>query len=163
MTKKLPKLPWAGKCQCGQFHYTLTAYPKTFYCCHCSECQKQSSSMHGESVLVETSSLKTHGITKVWSRKTDTGNTTNCHFCPECGSRVYHQSTHRDGNGDIISLKGGLLEEIKMLEPAGHIWLNSAQAGFRADPEAMKYKGQPTSYDALIARFEDRYQIKHTH
>ncbi|MGB7285599.1 MAG: GFA family protein [Salaquimonas sp.] len=159
MPQKLPTLPWKGGCQCGRVRYTLNDYPKTFYCCHCIECQKQSSSMHGESVLVEASSLKLEGETKIWSRKTDSGNTTNCHFCPDCGNRIFHASTHRDNDndGDIISLKGGLLEEIKDMEPVGHIWLKSAQAGFRADPEAMRYDAQPKSYKQLIEKFAKRY------
>ena len=115
--------------------------------------------MHGESVLVEASSLEIKGDTKIWSRKTDSGNTTNCHFCPDCGNRIFHQSTHRDGDGNIISLKGGLLNEIKFLEPVGHIWLKSAQSGFRADPDAMAYSGQPESYETLIKRFEERNGI----
>lgn len=57
----------------------------------------------------------------------------------------------------MISLKGGLLEEIIFLEPVGHIWLKSAQKGFRADPDAMRYDSQPETYEALIEKFHQYY------
>lgn len=152
----LPALPWHGSCQCGAISYVLHEYPQTFYCCHCTECQKQASSMHGESVIVRRDAIEITGETKTWTRPTDSGNTTICHFCPECGTRIFHQGTHRTGPEATISLKGGTLEPIGLLEPVGHIWLKSAQKGFRADPAALKYDRQPETYDELCEAFVAR-------
>lgn len=113
--------------------------------------------MHGESVLVHLHALTVSGETKIWSRHTDSGNTTNCHFCPECGTRLYHQGTHRRAEEVIISLKGGTLEHIGLLEPVGHIWLKSAQAGFRCDPGTLQYHHQPESYDDLQSTWLRKY------
>lgn len=115
--------------------------------------------MHGESVLVRLGALLITGEMKTWSRKTDSGNTTECHFCPDCGSRIFHQGTHRTGTDTIVSLKGGTLDVIGRMEPVGHIWLKSAQAGFRADANAMRYDRQPESYADLISAFAARYGV----
>ncbi|MCO5133069.1 MAG: GFA family protein [Phyllobacteriaceae bacterium] len=153
----LPPLPWHGGCQCGQERYKLTAWPLTLYACHCTECQKQSASMHGLPMLVPRNALEFTGNMKIWSRPTDSGNTTNCHFCPECGTRLYHHGTHRQEPEAVVSVKGGSLDHIRLLEPVGHIWLKSAQAGFRADPAAMCFEGQPESYEPLHQAFARRY------
>lgn len=153
----LPPLPWSGSCQCAQVRYELSAYPLTFYCCHCTECQKQAASMHGESLLVHFDALKLTGETRKWSRKTDSGNTTDCHFCPDCGTRLYHRGTHREEADRIVTLKGGTLQQISKLEPVGHIWMKSAQPGFRCDPSAILYDRQPESYQPLIDAFLKRY------
>lgn len=157
-SQSLPPLPWHGGCQCGHVRYTLTDFPLTLYACHCTECQKQSASMHGLSLLSRRNALELTGDLKIWVRQTDSGNTTNCHFCPQCGTRVFHQGTHRKDPEAVVSIKGGSLDNIRLLEPVGHIWLKSAQAGFRADPQALRFEGQPESYEPLHQAFASRYR-----
>ncbi len=113
--------------------------------------------MHGESLLVNSDALEISGETRTWSRKTDSGNTTDCHFCPDCGTRLYHRGTRRKKEDKIISLKGGSLDQIAKLEPVGHIWMKSAQPGFRTDPSALLFDGQPETYQTLIEAFSIRY------
>ncbi len=44
---------WGGGCQCGAVRYEIEAEEiQTLYCCHCLECQHQSSSGFGMSLLV---------------------------------------------------------------------------------------------------------------
>lgn len=158
-TVELPPLPWHGGCQCGQVRYTLRQAPLTLYCCHCTECQKQAASMHGMSMLVRLDALSITGNMKSWLRATDSGHTTSCNFCPDCGTRLYHQGTHRKEPDAIVSLKGGSLEYIGLIEPVGHIWLKSRQAGFRCDPQTLQYHGQPDDYGPLCDAFSQRYRI----
>lgn len=153
----LPPLPWTGGCQCGQLRYQLDEAPLTLYACHCTECQKQSASMHGLSLLVRFNALRINGELAKWTRPTDSGNTTDCHFCPRCGTRLYHRGTHRREENAVVSVKGGSLDIARLLEPVGHIWLASRQAGFRHDPRTLQYDRQPDGYDELIRAFAARY------
>ena len=153
----LPPLPWTGGCQCGQVRYTLNGLPQTLYCCHCTECQKQSASMHGMSMIVKEADIAITGKMQVWTRPTDSGNQTDCHFCPQCGSRVFHQGSQRKENG-TLTLKAGSLNAIREIEPVGHIWLKSAQKAFRPMPGLIMYDAQPPGYEPLIAAFARRYK-----
>ena len=62
----------AGGCQCGAVHYEIRGQPKSLYVCHCRECQKQSASAFGISVIIKRADFRiTRGEVKVWSRATD--------------------------------------------------------------------------------------------
>ena len=41
-----------GGCQCGALRYESAGEPIALYVCHCRECQKQSASAFGISVIV---------------------------------------------------------------------------------------------------------------
>lgn len=115
-----------GGCQCGAVRYEITAPPTEVYICHCTECRRQSSSAFGISVIVASASLKLiEGTPKRWSRPTDQGGRLDCFFCPDCGSRLWHQ-----GSGeDVLSVKGGSLDEPVDLSEAAHIWTRSKLPG----------------------------------
>ena len=49
--------PYTGGCQCGLVRYVLTAEPIRLVACHCKECQRQSGSAFGMSMLVKQDSL----------------------------------------------------------------------------------------------------------
>jgi hypothetical protein len=120
MATALNPNPLVGGCQCGAVRYEIRGEPMSLYVCHCRECQRQSSSAFGISVIVKRSDFHlTQGEVKVWSRATDSGGTLRCAFCPACGSRVWHEGI---GATDTISVKGGSLDEPLDLRSACHIW-----------------------------------------
>src|SRR5690349_20063110 len=83
----------SGRCQCGAVRYEHGAAPTTVYICHCRGCQKQSASAFGISVEMPKEGLKlSQGTPKYWTRDTDSGRKLRCAFCPDCGSRLWHES-----------------------------------------------------------------------
>ena len=146
-----------GGCQCGAVRYRFSAAPLTLYLCHCTECQKQSSSAFGMSLWLRRDDLVfSSGELKFWQRGTDSGGTTHCAFCPECGTRLYHASSP---DSEIISLKAGSLDDTAWLKPVGHIWTRSAQPWVPIDRCAgsLVYDAQPESDDELIARYRQSF------
>ncbi len=108
----------AGGCQCGAIRFRLTVTPKRVYCCHCTECRRQSSSAFGISVIVPSDGMEVQrGEPQVWTRPTASGDMLDCAFCSECGSRLWHRAA------ECISVKGGALDNVP--EPTAHIWLDS--------------------------------------
>lgn len=78
-----------GGCQCGAIRFRLSPGPSSLYVCHCTECHKQSASAFGISLVVRRATLTvTQGAPKSWVRRTDSGRSLRCLFCPTCGSRV---------------------------------------------------------------------------
>ena len=107
-----------GGCQCGAIRFELKGNPEDVYACHCTECRRQSASAFGISALYRRKDLTvTSGSPKRWSRSADSGGTMDCFFCPDCGSRLWHEWVGG------ISVKGGALDETP--EPQSHIWVAS--------------------------------------
>ena len=97
------------------------------YICHCRDCQKQSSSAFGMSLIVAPDCLEfTRGQDRLrsWDTRGGDGRIKRCCFCPDCGSRIYHGSDRDDEN---ISIKAGSLDDTDCLRPVAQIWLKSAQ------------------------------------
>jgi hypothetical protein len=141
MASALHPTPLAGGCQCGAVRYEISGEPVSLYVCHCRECQKQSSSAFGISVIVKRSDFQlTQGEVKVWSRATDSGRTLACAFCPACGSRVWHEAV---GAAETISVKGGSLDAPPDLRSAVHIWTARKLAGVVIPEGARQFRGEP--------------------
>ena len=130
-----------GGCQCGAVRYEFGGSPLDVYVCHCTECRKQSASAHGISVIVSSDAVRlTRGVLKKWTRSTDSGNTLDCFFCPECGSRVWHGNTDSDA---AISIKGGSLDNPPDLSSANHIWTDSKMPGIMIPQVVRQFPREP--------------------
>ncbi len=142
------------KCQCGTVAFkTPTATPTSgVYHCHCTECQKQSASAFGTSVLFPAEGIfplseDLKSKLGMWNRPTNEGRTMDCYFCKRCGARVVHRVRGPDGKErDTIVIKGGLIEGLDM-KGATHIYVRSAVVEI---PEgAVKWDTMPEPYQAL--------------
>jgi hypothetical protein len=117
-----------GGCQCGAVRYELAGPPVEIYVCHCRECQKQSASAFGISAFVRRVDFRlTQGTVKSWTRPTDTGRRLRCVFCPECGSRLWHE--RESEILPFMSVKGGSFDEPLDLGDAVHIWTSRRLEG----------------------------------
>jgi len=116
--------PYTGGCQCGQVRYELTAEPKRLVACHCKECQRQSGSAFGMSMLVAEDNLAVTGVTKQFTRIADSGNPNTGVFCPECGVRIYNVPRYVQG---MLVLKPGTLDDTSWLRPSYFVWMKSTQ------------------------------------
>lgn len=128
-----------GGCQCGRVRYDLRgSFP--IYACHCLECQKQSGSAFGLSIPVKVEALSLSGDLQCYERSTDSGARTACHFCPRCGTRIYHQSSR---SPDWLTLKGGTLDDTSELRPMAHLWVSRRQTWLSLDADVPRYATQP--------------------
>ena len=90
--------PMTGGCQCGAVRYKVGGEPLALFACHCAECQRQSGSAFGLSMIVKRDDfVLERGTLKSFERATDSGRTISGHFCPDCGVRIYHLPTCRPG------------------------------------------------------------------
>lgn len=104
-----------GGCLCGAVRYELIGVPERLYACHCKECQKQSESAFGMTLLVKENGLKVSGELKKFERISDGGNRVTAYFCPNCGVRIYGIPRYVKG---IFKLKPGKLDDTSCLRPA---------------------------------------------
>src|SRR5215831_9937622 len=133
-------MPLAGGCQCGAVRYEVSAAPLEVYLCHCRECQKQSASAFGISVIVPAGAftLKQGGVA-TWRRPTDSGRVLDCMFCVTCGTRIRHATPGED----TVSIKGGSLDVPIDLTTAVHIWTKRKLPGVIVPDGARQFPGEP--------------------
>lgn len=151
-TVKLPRFPVEGGCQCGQLRYRLKARPIMFYLCHCSECQRHTSSAFGESLRCHSADVDMRGDTRSVTRIAESGRRREGRFCPDCGVRVWHGSQGLD----VGNIKAGTLDDTSWLVPAGHIWTRSRQPFVTIGPDELSWPQQPDDgYEAIRRRWEE--------
>jgi hypothetical protein len=144
---------YSGGCQCGQIRYEIHGKPLTFYACHCRECQKQSASAFGLSLTVPRASLSiVQGQPKTWTHESDSGRNVICSFCPNCGTRLFHD---RSDNRATINVKAGTLDDPSWLRPVANIWTKSAQPWVVISAELLNYPGQPEDPQQLWEKWAE--------
>jgi hypothetical protein len=134
-----------GGCQCGAVRYTINAEQIAAYACHCLECQKQSASAFAISVPIRANDLSIEGPMTAYERPTDSGSHTNCWFCSHCGTRIYHQSAR---SSEVVTLKGGTLDDTSQLEPMAHLWICRKQPWVLLAGNAACFETQPDNLKA---------------
>lgn len=142
-----------GGCQCGGVRYRITGTPLTFYACHCTECQKQSASAFGLSFWVKRPDFElVSGEPKVWERPADSGGTTVCAFCPDCGTRLYHFGLQ---DREILSVKAGSLDGASGFAPVGHIWVRSKLpwVDLSCLPGDLVHETEPPDFGEFLRRW----------
>ena len=134
--------PWTGGCQCGGVRYEISSPPAALYVCHCRECRKQSSSAFGISAIFRRPDFRlTRGAVRSWTRDADSGRQVKCNFCPDCGSRIWHE----DGEAlePTVSVKGGSLDRPIDLTHAMHIWVSRKLPGVVVPAGAKSFPEEP--------------------
>lgn len=128
-----------GGCQCGRVRYRVEAEPYLLVACHCKECQRQSGSAFGMSLIVPQDGVVFAGELKMFERSSESGRPLRCFFCPECGTRIYHQPSY----APVVNIRAGTLDDTSALEPKMHTWLRSKQAWTAIPEGAEKHDKQP--------------------
>jgi hypothetical protein len=76
------------------------------------------------SLMVRAADFTAQGELRMFERVADSGRTLRCFFCPECGTRIYHEPAYAAG---VVNIKAGTLDETAGLEPQLHTWTDSKQ------------------------------------
>lgn len=133
--------PIEGSCQCGQVTYKLFKPPQKVIACHCTECQKLSTSPFSVTALVASKDIVFQGELKEWSRSSDSGNKNNAKFCPTCGNRIYHYNP-AEPETIKLKLKPINLSDASIFEPSAHIWVSEKQSWYQIPDDVTVIKQQ---------------------
>jgi hypothetical protein len=126
-----------GGCQCGGVRYECEDAPSTLYICHCTQCRRQSASAFGMSLEVRRGGLRLiKGAPRFWTRLADSGGIVRCAFCPDCGTRVWHEGS---SDAELITVKAGSLDEPVDASRAIHIWTVSKLDGIVIPKNAVQF------------------------
>ena len=113
---------YSGGCQCGIVRYVLDGEITRLNVCHCRDCQKQSGSAFGMSLVIPDETFRlTSGELKMFEVVADSGRQKTCAFCGNCGVRIYNETSA------LKSIKPGTLDDTSWLTPDAHYWTRSKQ------------------------------------
>ena len=130
-----------GGCQCGALRYRVEGEPVGVGICHCTQCQKQSGSAFGMSCIVQKEAFRLlSGSPKTFTRTSDSGRPVVCAFCPDCGTRIYHETRWLDG---VLNIKPGTFDDTSFLRPQPQIWTAKKQGWVELPSDIRSFEGQP--------------------
>ena len=134
-------LPQTGGCQCGAMRYEIAAAPQLVYTCHCTDCQRMTSSAFSIGcVLPEGAFRLVRGEPRAVQRQTDSGRVSTRWLCPECGSWVCSAPA---GGAAVRNVRGGTLDDTSWLQPTLHIWTRSRQPWVALPAGDRSFEVQP--------------------
>ena len=137
----LMNLPQTGGCQCGALRYEITQAPIMVYTCHCTDCQRMTSSAFSLGCVLPDGALRlVQGEPKGVQRTTGSGRVSTRWICPECG--IWVCTAPRPGS-TVRNVRGGTLDDTSWLRPTAHIWTRSKQPWVLLPQEGRKFETQP--------------------
>ena len=112
-----------GACQCGAVRYSIDGGRHRLNVCHCRDCQRQSGSAFGMSLIVEPSAFRVEsGALETFMTTAASGRQKTCAFCPKCGVRIYNATSA------LMAIKPGTLDDTSGLSPDAHYWTKRKQS-----------------------------------
>ena len=146
-----------GACQCGAVEYQVNGTAINLFVCHCTQCQKQSSSAFGMALWIKDFCInRLTGEVGTWCRPTPTGYELRGEICIECGTRIFHRHS---ANEQVLSVKPGTLNSTKALKPVGHIWTSEAQSWVVIPTEVLSYRENPPDFNAMFQAWQAFQQL----
>jgi hypothetical protein len=135
------KLPQTGGCQCGALRYEITQEPQMVYACHCTDCQRMTSSAFSMAVVLPAEAFRlVAGEPRAIQRAADSGRVTTRWVCPDCGSWV--TAAPRPGS-TVRNVRAGTLDDTSWLRPTVHFWTRSKQPWVVLPEGAQSFETRP--------------------
>ena len=109
---KPPKLPMTGSCRCGQVKFEISAPPLMTAACHCTGCQRMSSSAFSLTAMVPADAFAVvQGEPVIGGLR---GPQLHHHFCPSCMSWMF---TRIEGVDAFLNVRPTLLDDPGWFSP----------------------------------------------
>ncbi|KAK7179984.1 hypothetical protein DPSP01_009848 [Paraphaeosphaeria sporulosa] len=87
-----------GGCMCGNIRYSVEGEPVSKALCHCADCRKITGSTYSTNAIFPSKQFNlTRGTPKQHSKTADTGNKITSHFCGDCGSTLFRETSAFEG------------------------------------------------------------------
>ena len=135
------KLPQTGGCQCGAIRYEIIEAPQLVYTCHCTDCQRLTSSAFSLGMVVSDNAFRLTGVApRPLQRTADSGRVVIRWVCPQCGTWVCGASSSDQG---LRRVRAGTLDDTSWLRPTAHFWTRSKQPWITLPAGDQVFEAQP--------------------
>jgi len=116
------------------------------YACHCTQCQRITSSAFSIGVIVPDAAFHlTSGTPNAApGGVADSGRVKSRWLCPDCGTWLFGDPRPgTDWPGMFRVVRGGTLDDTSWLRPTGHYWTRSKQPWIALPDDVMQFATQP--------------------
>src|SRR5271166_3995125 len=146
-------LPLTGGCQCGALRYEITEAPRLTYACHCTDCQRMTSSAFSMAIVVSEIAFRlTKGEPRSIQRTADSGHVTTRWVCPDCGSWICGAPRASSATpGAVRAVRAGTLDDTSWLRPMAHFWTRSKQPWVALPESSRSFETQPADLVGFFA------------
>ena len=110
-----------ASCRCGQLRAAAAGTPVRISVCHCLDCQRRTGSPMSAQVRFNAGDVTVEGQSNVWHFTGPSGNSTDFHFCANCGSTVFFISEHSPGT---IAIPLGTFDDPLAFTPTVSVYEN---------------------------------------
>ncbi|ACM25121.1 GFA family protein [Rhizobium rhizogenes] len=136
-----PELPWEGGCRCGQVRLKVSARPLLAMACHCTGCQRMSSSAYSLSIAIPSDGFEvTQGEPVIGGMRDEK---LKHYFCPSCMSWMF---TRLEGLDWFVNLRLTMLDDASWFTPFVETW-TSEKLPWAATPAKHSYAALPAMED----------------
>jgi hypothetical protein len=149
----MKKIEVDGRCACQRVRFTLREEPIAYYLCHCTDCQAESGSAFGQTMLVRSEALTApSGPSRQHTGEGLDGRRTIMTYCENCMTGLVSY------NAEIPNVSGvnaGAFDGRLGLTPYGNMWTKSALAWSTFAP-GPRFDGQPPDPLEMIRVWQAR-------
>ena len=142
------QLPLTGGCICNAIRYEISQEPIGVYACHCTQCQRMTSSACSIGVIVADKAFRVTGQAPrlVFGGVAETGRVKQRRICADCGAWLCGDAKpgalYRYPD-PVRIVRGGTLDDTSWLKPTVHFWTRSAQAWVTLPSDTVIHETQP--------------------
>ena len=129
---------YTGGCHCGAVRYVCTAEPELTFCCHCTDCQKETGGPFSVELYLPHTAVNLEGETSQYDVMADAGNKVTRKFCTVCGCPIALVS---EGYPEYVCIKAGSLDDASWLSPEMHIFTSTKQPWVKIADGLPQYEG----------------------
>jgi hypothetical protein len=149
-----PLLHREGGCLCGAQRYRIDWQAVlTVYCCHCRDCQRESSSAFAISLVLPAEAFVVlRGDPLCALRRADSGREIHTYFCAGCGTHLFARFPSR---ADLVVLKAGTLDDTGGLRPVAQFWTSRKQDWVTLPADQIIDPRQPDGFGEVVARYRE--------
>ena len=141
-------LPYEGICRCERVRFTVSAAPVITMACHCTGCQKMSSSAFSLSALIPASGFTvTQGCPVIGGLQ----GVDRHYFCPHCMSWLF---TRPHGIDEFVNVRAALLDNASGYVPFMETWTRE-KLPWASTPAVESYAQLPEPHE--FARLMQAY------
>jgi hypothetical protein len=139
------RLPLTGGCQCGTLRYEISDAPLMTYTCHCTDCQRLTSSAFSMAITVRDAAFRlTAGEPRLVQKTADSGRVLTRWLCPDCGSWICSSPLPGATPADAVRrVRAGTLDDTSWLWPTAHFWTRSKQPWVKLPEGDQIFATQP--------------------
>lgn len=142
------KLPMEGKCRCGQVRIRVSAPPLLTMACHCTGCQRMSSSAYSLSAAFPSEAFSvTQGVPVIGGLHGEAHH----YFCAYCMTWMF---TRSEGLDWFVNVRPTMFDDTGWFTPYVETWTRE-KLSWASTPAIRSYEALPAldEYERLVKEF----------